>query len=510
MVLAARLELRQRQALVITPQLQQAIKLLQLSSLDLQTYIEQEVQQNPLLSLGEADRGENAGDSAPYDAAGLSPDLPVFDGRDAGGAINGEAVAERDVTDHREDDPSAYAEAGEWKLETSYAASSGGRKDAADGLDITSIAAPERSLKDHLRDQVALATGCPADRLVALYLIDLIEPDGYLRADLPGIAEALGIARDSVERVLRVLQTCEPAGVCARDLSECLALQLRERNRLDPAMQTFLKHLDLLAARDFTRLRKICGVDDEDLEDMIREIRELDPRPGLAYERASVAPLIPDVLVRRGRNGGWQVELNPDTMPTVNVDRAYYAALKSRLQGEKDRNYLAERMSAANWLAKSLEQRGITILKVATAIVEAQTPFLEKGVRHLKPLNLRQVAAKIGMHESTVSRVTSNKAIATPRGVFDMKYFFTSSIPSAGPSRQAHSSEAVRDRIRELIMNEPPDQVLSDDRIVALLQGDGIDIARRTVAKYREALRIPSSAMRRRVKKSMTGMVMAR
>jgi RNA polymerase sigma-54 factor len=509
MVLAARLELRQRQALVITPQLQQAIKLLQLSSFDLQTYIEQEVQQNPLLSLGEVERGENAGENA-SDAITGPADLPVFDGRDAGAALDAAAIAERDASEHREDDPSAYAEAGDWKLEASYTASSSGRVDAADGFDIAAIASPEQSLKDHLRNQVALAISCPLDRFVALYLIDLIEPDGYLRADLAGIAEALGITRDAVERVLHVLQTCEPAGVCARNLAECLALQLRERNRLDPVMQTFLKHLDLLAARDFARLRKLCGVDDEDLEDMIREVRGLDPRPGLAYERASVAPLIPDVLVRRGRNGGWQVELNPDTMPTVNVDRAYYAALKSRLHGDRDRNYLAERMSAANWLAKSLEQRGITILKVATAIVEAQAPFLEKGVRYLKPLNLRQVAAKIGMHESTVSRVTSNKAIATPRGVFDMKYFFTSSIPSAGPSRQAHSSEAVRDRIRELIMNEPADQVLSDDRIVALLQSDGIDIARRTVAKYREALRIPSSAMRRRVKRSVNGMAMAR
>lgn len=502
MVLAARLELRQRQALVITPQLQQAIKLLQLSSLELHAYIEQEVEQNPLLSLGDESAASQSAESGDWDgAAGPEADLPAFDARErvdeADGASAREAPAEVETPGHNDDDPAHFVESAEWKLGTA----SGGKGDGADSFDITALASPEVTLKDHLVQQASLAFACPQERFVAHYLIDLVEPDGYLRADLAEVCDALGVEEAKLEAILERLRAFEPCGVFARNLAECLALQLRELGRLDPCMQALLDHLDLLAARDFSRLRRLCGVDEEDLEDMVREIRALDPRPGLAYETVSINPLIPDVLVRRGRDGGWQVELNPETMPAIHFDRSYYHSLRSRTRSEGERHYLAEKMSAANWLAKSLEQRGITILKVATAIIEAQSSFLNHGVRHLRPLNLRQVAAKIGMHESTVSRVTSNKAMATPRGVFDMKYFFTSSIPSAGPSRQAHSSESVRDRIRELITNEQPDQILSDDRIVTLLQGDGVDIARRTVAKYREAMRIPSSAMRRRLKR---------
>ncbi len=496
MVLATRLELRQRQALVITPQLQQAIKLLQLSSLELHAYIEQEVEQNPLLSLAEDGAARNEG--GPLTESDGDGERPVFDGRDDQGVPeDGVPEIASDLGSHADDDPERFVGASDWKLSPG----AGSKGEAGDGFDIAALASPRGTLKDHLVEQASLAFPCPQERFAAHYLIDLVDADGYLRADLSEVRDALGLREDRLGSILERLRAFEPAGVFARDLADCLGLQLRERGRLDPFMQRLLSHLDLLAAQDFARLRKLCGVDEEDLEDMIREIRALNPRPGLAYEPLTVDVLIPDVLVRRARTGGWQVELNPETMPSINVDRAYYQSLKARTRSEQDRNYLAERMSAANWLAKSLEQRGVTILKVATAIVEAQSGFLEKGVRSLKPLNLRQVAAKIGMHESTVSRVTSNKAMATPRGVFDMKYFFTSSIPSAGPSRQAHSSEAVRDRIRELITNERPDHILSDDRIVTLLQGDGIDIARRTVAKYREAMRIPSSAMRRRVKR---------
>lgn len=498
MVLATRLELRQRQALVLTPQLQQAIKLLQYSAVELQAFVEQEVQQNPLLSLSDGRDGADylvqSGINADPRAEGSQP---VFDGAEEKPAIEPDAPADFDADGPFDDDPAHFTDAPSWKLGPAAKPSAEG----ADGFDIASFAAPSGTLKDHLAEQAALAFTSPGDRLAAQYLIDLVEPDGYLRADLEEAREILGLSPEDFGSILGKLRKFDPAGVFATNLAECLALQLQEKGRFDPCMEKLLANLDLLAARDFSRLRRLCGVDEEELEEMVREIRALDPRPGLAFEPVVVEPLIPDVLVRRGRGGKWQVELNPDTLPTLRVDRAYYQSLKARTRSERERNYLTERMNAASWLAKSIEQRGATILKVATAIVEAQAQFLEKGVRYLKPLNLRQVAAKIGMHESTVSRVTSNKAMATPRGVFDMKYFFTSSIPAAGPSRQAHSSEAVRDRIRELILNERPDHILSDDRIVALLQGDGIDIARRTVAKYREAMRIPSSAMRRREKR---------
>ena len=359
-----------------------------------------------------------------------------------------------------------------------------------------------KSLADHLNEQAQLAFASAHDRLIARYLIDLVDVDGYIRSPLEDVAVSLNASLEDIEGVLLTLQTFDPPGICARDLAECLALQLKEKNRYDPLMERLLANLDLIAACDFPRLKKVCGVDSEDLRDMIADLRQLNPRPGRAFDRTEVETLVPDVIVRRGSDREWRAELNPGAAPSLAVDRAYYASLKVRCRSDADRSYLSDRLSSANWLVKSLEQRLATILKVATAVVEEQSAFFDHGVRHLKPLNLRQIAEKIGMHESTVSRVTSNKAIATPRGIFEMKYFFTSAIPASGASVDAHSSEAVRDRIKEFVSNESPAEVLSDDRIVTLLRADGIDIARRTVAKYREALRIPSSAARRRLKRA--------
>jgi RNA polymerase sigma-54 factor len=336
---------------------------------------------------------------------------------------------------------------------------------------------------------------------VAEYLIDLVDGDGYLRSDLSEVASSLGLDISAIAPILKTLQSFDPPGVCARTLEECLEIQLEERNRCDPLMKQLLAHLGLLAAGDHARLKRVCGVEAEELDDMICEIKALNPRPGSGFEGSAAETLVPDVIVKRGRDGSWHAELNPAAAPALAVDRAYYNALKARCRGDADRAYLSERLASANWLVKSLEQRLATILKVANAVIEEQAAFFDHGVRYLKPLNLRQIAVKIGMHESTVSRVTSNKAMQTPRGLLDMKYFFTSAIAAAGSGSEAHSSEAVRDRIRELIANEEPGDVLSDDRIAALLKAHGIDIARRTVAKYREALRIPSSAARRRKKR---------
>ena len=358
------------------------------------------------------------------------------------------------------------------------------------------------SLSDHLNQQAQLAFATAQDKFVASYLIDLVGPDGYMRTPLEEIAAALSLEIEDIEPVLGVLQTFDPPGICARDLAECLALQLKEKNRYDPYMERLLDHLGLIAAGDFQRLRKICGVDTDDLREMIAELRQLNPKPGADFDTAEAGTLVPDVIVKRAPDGEWKAELNPNAAPALAVDRAYYSNLKSRCRSDADRSYLSDRFSSANWLVKSLEQRLQTILKVATALVEEQSAFFDHGVRHLKPLNLRQIAGKIGMHELTVSRVTSNKAIATPRGIFEMKYFFTSAIASACASSEAHSSEAVRDRIKQLISNEQPDEILSDDRIVTLLKAESIEIARRTVAKYREALRIPSSAARRRQKRA--------
>jgi RNA polymerase sigma-54 factor len=299
-----------------------------------------------------------------------------------------------------------------------------------------------------------------------------------------------------VEATLTKLQRFDPPGIFARDLAECLTLQLKDRNRFDPAMQALLANLPLLAGRDAPGLMRLCGVDAEDLAQMVAELRALNPKPGLAFDTTSAQPIVPDVLVRP-QGAGWTVELNNDTLPRVLVNNRYYAEISSAARSKAERDYLVDRYQQANWLAKALHQRATTILKVATEIVRQQEGFFRHGVRHLRPLVLRDIAEAIGMHESTVSRVTSGKYMATPRGIYELKYFFTAAIAAATAGGAALSAEAVRFRIKALVEAEA-DEVLSDDRIVEILLAEGIDIARRTVAKYREALRIPSSVQRRR------------
>jgi RNA polymerase sigma-54 factor len=300
------------------------------------------------------------------------------------------------------------------------------------------------------------------------------------------------------------VQGFDPPGVCARNLTECLAIQLKELDRFDPAMAALVAHLDLLAKRDLAALRRICAVSEEDLTDMIAEIRQLNPKPGLAFGSTLVQPIVPDVFVRAGPDGGFLIELNSDTLPKVLVNQTYHSAVAKTAKNEKDKTYLADCLQTATWLIRALDQRAKTILKVATEIVRQQDGFFAHGVQHLRPLNLKTIADAISMHESTVSRVTANKYMATNRGIFELKYFFTSSIASSDGG-EAHSAEAVRHRIRQLIDAESPEQVLSDDTIVEKLREAGIDIARRTVAKYREAMRISSSVQRRREKQSSLG-----
>jgi RNA polymerase sigma-54 factor len=359
----------------------------------------------------------------------------------------------------------------------------------------------ERTLADHLAEQLSLAIPDPGRRMIGQYLIDLVDEAGYLGGDLAHVAEKLGTSADEVEAVLATLQGFDPPGVCARSVTECLSIQLRERNRLDPAMAALITHLDLLAKRDLPALRRICGVSEEDLNEMIAEIRQLNPKPGLACGSVVVQPIVPDVFVRQGPDGGFIVELNSDTLPRVLVNQSYHAEVIKTARNDQDKSYLADCLQTATWLVRALDQRAKTILKVATEIVRQQDGFFAMGIQYLRPLNLRTIADAIGMHESTVSRVTANKYMATSRGIFELKYFFTAAINAAGGG-QAHSAEAVRHRIRQLISDEDPAWVLSDDTIVDKLRAHGIDIARRTVAKYRESMRIPSSVQRRREKQS--------
>jgi RNA polymerase sigma-54 factor len=487
MAMTPRLELRQGQALVMTPQLQQAIKLLQLSNIELQEFVEAELERNPLLEREEnsAEAPKPASDSG--DAQALD-----FDS----GAPPAEAALDVAVADMAPDlSAGELAEAGAAPLTDWSKASSGKSFDDLPGIEES--LASDKTLAEHLDEQLTQAGVSAVERMIGAALIDQLDDWGYMRGDLREIARQLGAQESCVLRVLSLMQGFEPTGVMARDIPECLALQLKERGRFDPAMETLIGNLDLLAKGQLERLQILCGVDREDLIDMIAEVRALTPKPGAAFGAGSVQSVAPDVYVRAGADGMWHVELNSDTMPRVLMNQRYYATVSKGAVREADKQFLSECAATASWLVKSLDQRAKTILKVAREIVRQQDGFFAHGVAHLRPLNLKTVAAAIEMHESTVSRVTSNKYLSCARGLFELKYFFTASIASADGG-EAHSAEAVRHQIKSLIEGERDDDILSDDRIVEILIERGVDIARRTVAKYRESLRIPSSVERKR------------
>jgi RNA polymerase sigma-54 factor len=497
MALSQRLEIRQSQALVMTPQLLQAIKLLQLSSLDLAAYVEAELERNPLLERAEAEAV--APESAPEPRDGDDAQAADWAGEEL---ETSRAAMEQglgtELENVFEDEGPANASAPEPAL-AAYSEWSSVGSGNADGYDLEAFTSAERTLADHLTEQLTLAVIDPVDRMIGQYLIDMVDESGYLAGDIATVAEKLGTLPSRVGTVLESLQRFEPAGVLARNLMECLAIQLKERDRFDPAMQVLVQNLDLLAKRDLPALRRLCGVGDEDLTEMIAEIRNLNPKPGLTFGSLTVQPVVPDVLVKAAPDGGWQVELNSDTLPKVLINQHYYTRVSKTTWSEKDKSYLADCLQTATWLVRALDQRAKTVLKVSSEIVRQQDAFFVHGVEHLRPLNLKTVADAISMHESTVSRVTANKYMATSRGIFELKYFFTPAI-AAADGGEAHSAEAVRHRIRQLIDAENARDILSDDTIVDKLKEAGIDIARRTVAKYREAMRIPSSVQRRREK----------
>ena len=519
MVLAPRLDQRQSQSLVMTPQLQQAIKLLQLSNIELTAFVEEELQQNPMLERDEGDRRGEEGDV---------PDVHPDEMRDEGDTdpaaledidfdtappaeISAEAELDVDyentyTSNATADDPASAADEQSYSetpafSEPSYSSSGGGFDVSAPDLEQTLSELP--SLREHLLEQLSIEIEDSGDRLIGLHLIDHLDDTGYLGGDIEDISVMLGCGPSRVGEILVKLQDFDPPGIFARDLKECLALQLKDRDRLDPCMATFLEHLDLLAAREYKKLENVCQCDSEDLEEMIAEIRPLDPKPALAFDQDITQPITPDVLMRAQPGGGWIIELNSASLPKVLVNNQYHARIKADARSKDDRQYIAEQFQTASWLVKALHQRATTIMKVSLELVKQQEMFFTHGVQHLKPLVLRDIADAIEMHESTVSRVTSNKYMATPRGIYELKYFFTPGIAST-LGGDAHSAEAVRHRIKALIDQELPKKILSDDKIVQLLQADGVDIARRTVAKYRESLRIPSSVQRRRDKAVLT------
>lgn len=480
----------------MTPQLRQAIKLLQYSNQELSGFIQEELDRNPLLERDE--RSE-----VPLDRP-AADQQPVAAGemQDSHSLVTGATLPQAEQAPLDGDFSNAYdaggvADGGEHGAIYSGAGRGGSHAFEGASHDIDDLAESQVSLRDHLAQQLRLGFAAAADRLIGAHLIAMLDGAGRLSAPSEAIAAALGTDAAHVEAVRLRMMRFEPVGLFARTLQECLGAQLAEQNRLDPAMAALLDNLDLLAKRDLRRLMALCGVDAEDLAEMIAEIRRLDPKPGASFESGPVQPLVPDVLLRRAADGSWHLELNQDTLPRLLVNHGFHARVSVKAKRD-DRVFLSEQLQSANWLVKSLRQRAQTILKVTAEIVRQQDGFLQHGVAHLRPLTLRDVADAVEMHESTVSRVTANKSIATPRGVFELKFFFTTAI--AGTGGETFSAEAIRYRIRDLIDAEQPDDILSDDAIVAALRKEGVDIARRTVAKYRETLQIPSSMQRKKEK----------
>ncbi|MCJ1961231.1 RNA polymerase factor sigma-54 [Novosphingobium mangrovi (ex Hu et al. 2023)] len=511
MALGPRLDLRQTQSLVMTPQLQQAIKLLALSNLEIEAFIGDALDANPLLDVGRdpAPAGDDGTTSPEADVRRTSLEQSPADrliGEGRGGEDNpldiDTGAIDRDVDTGdgerlslSDGAVSGAAPSGEADWGAALVGGAG-----EDGPGIDERAGAEESLFDHLDAQVGAVTGDPVQAGIARYIIGLLDEAGYLPVRLEDVARDLGADMAEVEGGLALVQSLDPTGVGARSLSECIALQAIEADRHDPCMARLIANLDLVARGDLTRLKRMCGVDDEDMADMLSELRSYDPKPGLRFGGEPGGAVTPDILVSARDDGGWDIRLNEATLPRLVVNRGYYVALKGSCEDKSSRAWLSEKLGDANWLIKALDQRQKTILKVASELVKQQDGFFRQGVSQLRPLTLRAVAEAIGMHESTVSRVTSAKFLNCARGTFELKYFFSSGVASASGEGGA-SAEAVKAAIRQLIDAEDPKAVLSDDTLVELLKEKGFELARRTVAKYREAIGLGSSVQRRRQKK---------
>ena len=491
-------EFRQSQTLVMTQALQQSIKLLQLSAVELQEYIDAELEKNPLLSRDEGEEGASPDDQPAENAAASD------EGENVAAETKEITVSDDDYSVNESLNDGSYGD--EWsegepleRVSASVGQGGGGHAFDGEDMDIASASARDQSLRDYLLEQIRMDITDAAQLLIAEKLTDMLDDAGYLREDTGSLAETLGATREEVDAVILRLQQMEPAGVFARSLTECLRLQLLDMNRLDPCMEIMLANLEMIASGELNALRKKCEVDAEDFSQMLADIRRCNPKPGSGFAAEDVQAVIPDVIVRRAKGGGWHLELNPDALPRVLVNRHYAADVGARANDKEAKKFMTEQLANANWLIKALDQRANTILKVSQEIVKQQEKFLLHGIRFLKPLVLKDIAAAVGMHESTISRVTTSKFMATPRGTLELKFFFTSSI-NAGVGATDFSSKTVMYYIKELVMGEAANAILSDDAIVKRLKDRNIDVARRTVTKYREEMNIPSSVVRRRQK----------
>ncbi len=491
--MSQRLDLRQSQNLVMTPQLQQAIKLLQMNNVELSEYLEEELEKNPLLEKAEPE-------GAPTDNE-PAPEIEARNERD-----DVEQTFDESWTGNESDAQSSSVPDYESNNTMSGVGAGGNRNFDDPELSLENTLAQTKTRRDHLLEQLYMDMEDPRDRMIGGILIDMLDDAGYLRASTEELAARLGGSPERIKNLIHRMKTYDPTGIFAESLAECLSLQLEDQGKLDSPMKTLLQHLNLLADHDHARLMQLCGVNETYLHDMIAEIKSLNPRPASTFDRLIVQTIVPDIIMKpipKSEGGGWRVELNNDTLPRVLVNQQYFTEVTARAKDKKDRDYLANQMHSASWLTKALDQRAKTILKVSAEIIEQQDAFFLFGIEFLKPMTLKDIAEKIEMHESTVSRVTSNKYIGTPRGLFELKYFFSTALISA--DGVAHSSESIKTRLKSLIDAEDANDVLSDDSLVEILKKEGIDLARRTVAKYRDILHIPSSVQRRKQKRRGSG-----
>lgn len=493
-----RMDLRAAQSMVMTPQLSQAIALLQMTNLELSAYVEEQLAQNPFLE-------KTGGDATPANESAPDPDhlthqpnavREAYDAAPEDKSAASEPVAHDGVYDEPQDagydyDSDSYAGTG-----------AGGRSDFDDderAFDAT--LANSVSLRDHLLDQVAMSFSDPRDQALGGWLVDFLDESGYLRQNATGLAANLKVDEVRLTGVLDTLKTFDPTGVFAHDLAECLALQLKDSGDWDDAYEKLLAHLDVLAGHDLKKLCSLCGVDMQDLKERIAHVKTLNPKPASAFDHLIVQTAIPDVLmapIPKSQGGGWRVELNHDTLPKVLINNSYVAEVESAGGGRETKSYVSQQLANANWLIRAMDQRAQSVLAIASAIVEAQQGFFLYGIEFLKTMTLKDIAEEVGVHESTVSRIVNGKFMVTPRGLFELKFFFSSGVTNT--DGQDVAAEAVKAKIKTLIENENPKDILSDDTLAERLQKDGVNVARRTVAKYREAMGFGSSVQRRRQK----------
>ena len=465
--LAQNIGQKQVQSLAMTQALQQSLKMLQMSSIDLSAMINAELDKNPFLT----DEDGSSEQAIATNNEHSSTDLTELKSDNSA-----------DVIDH--DYSSAYEN------------STGGNRNFDDNeFEIGSLLEDEKDLRQDLTEQLCLNITDNQTRMIGIYMMDFLDDAGYFTGNIKEIAANLGIEEGQVEETLKELQKLEPAGIFARTLEECLRIQLADKDRLDPCMFTLLSNLQLLGLRRFDTLMGVCGVDEEELEDMIAEIKSCNPKPALGYNKKEYAPAQPDVYIKRKADGAFSVELNNGALPKVLVNKRYYEEVADKAAGKQEKQFMRENMASANFMVRALDSRANTMVKTAAAIVRHQEEFFKFGIKYLKPLTLAQIADEVGLHESTISRVTTAKYMQTPRGSFEMKYFFTSGVSNAGGEV---ASTSVKEQIKEMVEKEDKNSPLSDDVLAKNLAKRGVKISRRTVMKYREAMGVASSYERKK------------